>query len=64
MNEDARLGAATHDDKYEETVLEFLDKEIAAAQPIQTQGEHSDDLEALVSDLMKQVITESYDVQE
>jgi hypothetical protein len=47
------------DEKYESTVLDFLNKELAAAQPIQKQKNQSDDLDALVSDLMKQVITES-----
>jgi protein TonB len=51
--------AEMHDEEYESTVLDFLDKEIAAAQPLQDQKSQSDDLDALVSDLMKQVITES-----
>jgi outer membrane biosynthesis protein TonB len=44
---------------YEAAVLEFLDKEMAAAQPTQKQGDQSNELDALVSDLLKQVITES-----
>ena len=53
-----------HDEKYESTVLDFLDKEIAAAQPLQDKKNQADDLDALVSDLMKQVITESDQLQE
>jgi protein TonB len=53
-----------NDEKYESTVLDFLDKEIAAAQPLQDQTSQADDLDALVSDLMKQVITESNQLQE
>ena len=46
-------------DKYEATVLDFLDREMAAAQPAQEAKQQSSDLDALVSDLLKQVITEA-----
>ena len=46
-------------DDYEAVVLDFLDKEMAAAQTTQETKQQSDELDALVSDLMKQVITES-----
>jgi TonB family protein len=46
---------------YEATVLEFLDKEIAASNSAveQKKKEESEELEALVSDLLKQAISES-----
>lgn len=46
-------------DNYETVVLDFLDKEMASVQPNKKKNEHSDELDALVSDLLKQVITES-----
>ena len=49
----------SQDDNYEATVLDFLDKEIAASQPVRNQNDQSAELDALVSDLLKQVITES-----
>lgn len=45
-------------EKYESAVLEFLDKEMAAVQP-QKKNDQADELDALVTDLLKQVITES-----
>lgn len=47
------------EDKYEATVLDFLDKEMAAAQPARDTDKQSKELDALVSDLLKQVITEA-----
>ncbi len=44
---------------YEAAVLEFLDKEMAAVKPAARQNDQADELDALVSDLLKQVITES-----
>jgi TonB family protein len=46
-------------DKYEAAVLDFLDKEMAAVQPTKKGKEQTEELDALVSDLLKQVITES-----
>jgi TonB family protein len=46
-------------ESYEAAVLDFLDKEMAAVQPVQNGSEQSDELNALVTDLLKQVITES-----
>jgi TonB family protein len=46
-------------DTYEASVLDFLEKEITADQPAQESKGSSDELDALVSDLMKQVMTES-----
>jgi protein TonB len=43
-------------DNYETVVLDFLNKEMASVQPDKTK---SDDLDALVADLLKQAITES-----
>ncbi len=45
-------------ENYEAAVLEFLDKEMAAVKPA-SKNDQSDELDALVSDLLKQVITES-----
>jgi TonB family protein len=52
---------AKHDnqDKYEAAVLDFLDQEMAAVQPTKKGKEQTEELDALVSDLLKQVITES-----
>ncbi len=45
---------------YEAAVLDFLDKEMAAVQqPNKKQNESGQEVDALVSDLLKQVITES-----
>ena len=46
-------------EKYEATVLDFLEREMAAAQPAQEAKQQSSELDALVSDLLKQVITEA-----
>jgi hypothetical protein len=46
-------------EQYEATVLDFLDKEMAAVQPSKKKDEQLDELDALVSDLLKQVITEA-----
>ena len=45
--------------KYEATVLDFLEKELASVQPAQKKDHHSEELDALVSDLLKQVMTEA-----
>jgi TonB family protein len=52
------------DDNYEAAVLEFLDKELAASQPYRNPSDQSVELDALVSDLLKQVITESDQLRE
>lgn len=44
---------------YETAVLDFLDKEMAAVQPNKKQNESGQEVDALVTDLLKQVITES-----
>jgi hypothetical protein len=44
---------------YESAVLDFLDREMAAVQPSQKGNDQSDELDALVSDLLRQVMTES-----
>lgn len=46
-------------EQYEATVLDFLDREMAAVQPAPAKDKQLDDLDALVSDLLKQVITEA-----
>jgi len=46
-------------EKYETTVLDFLDREMATVQEAQQKNQHSDELDALVTDLLKQVITEA-----
>jgi TonB family protein len=48
-----------HPSSYEAAVLDFLDREMAAVQPPQKINNQSDELDALVSDLLRQVITES-----
>lgn len=58
MNRNERQTGGFEDkEKYESAVLEFLDREMASVQP--AQKPQSDELDALVSDLLKQVITES-----
>jgi periplasmic protein TonB len=47
------------DEQYEATVLDFLEQEIAATQPGKDKKDQSAELDALVSDLLKQVISES-----
>lgn len=44
---------------YETTVLDFLDREMAAIQPDKKQKESGQEVDELVTDLLKQVITES-----
>jgi TonB family protein len=46
-------------DSYEAAVLDFLDREMAALQPSEKKADSSEELDALVSDLLKQVLTES-----
>jgi protein TonB len=46
-------------ENYEAAVLDFLDKEIADVQPNQPEAKQSEELDAIVADLLKQVITES-----
>jgi TonB family protein len=46
-------------DNYEATVLDFLDSQMAAIRVTQDANEQPDDLDVLVSDLLKQVMTES-----
>jgi TonB family protein len=46
-------------DTYEATVLDFLDREMAAVQPDNKKNEQSEELDALMTDLLKQVLTES-----
>jgi protein TonB len=52
-------------DSYESAVLDFLDREMAAVQPSQNKqnnqnnNDQSEEVDALVSDLLRQVITES-----
>ncbi len=45
--------------EYEATVLDFLEKEMANDQPAEKKDPQSDELNALVSDMLKQVITEA-----
>ena len=44
---------------YETAVMDFLDKQMAADQPNKKQNESGQEVDALVTDLLKQVITES-----
>ncbi len=46
-------------DDYETAVLDFLEKEMTAVQPEEKRDPQSAELDALVSDLLKQVITET-----
>ncbi|HSW38630.1 MAG TPA: TonB family protein [Acidobacteriota bacterium] len=46
-------------DNYEATVLDFLEREMEAAKPGAADSDHSEDLDALVTGLLKQVITET-----
>jgi TonB family protein len=57
-NEGQPTGTDTQD-SYESTVLDFLDKEMATVQEAQKKNQQSDELDALVTDLLKQVITEA-----
>ena len=44
---------------YEAAVLDFLDKEMAGTQSTMTENKQSEELDALVADLLHQVMTES-----
>lgn len=59
MSGDKGRGPLPEGENYESVVLNFLDREMAAAQPADKNKDHSDDLDALVSDLLKQVISEA-----
>jgi TonB family protein len=61
-NEGQPTGTETRD-TYEATVLEFLDKEMATVQAAQKKSQQTDELDALVTDLLKQVITEADQTQ-
>jgi TonB family protein len=52
------------DEDYEKTVLNFLNKEMAHLQPVDSSEIQSEELDFIVSDLLKQVITESDAQQE
>jgi TonB family protein len=55
---DRQAAKQNNQDKYEAAVLDFLDKEMAAVQPTKKGKEQTEELDALVSDLLKQVTTE------
>ena len=57
-NEDA-TPKSRNDDKYERNVLEFLDREIESSKPNHIEKKENDELDLLVSNLLKQAITES-----
>ncbi len=57
-NREQRTGSGS-ESSYEAAVLDFLNREMDAAQLAQSPRSQSDDLDALVSDLLKQVMTES-----
>jgi TonB family protein len=60
MAEDDGINAGSGSpDSYEAAVLDFLDREMAAVQPSRIETDPSDELDALVSDLLRQVITET-----
>ncbi len=58
-SKEGRDGELENQEKYEATVLEFLEREMATVQPAQKRDEQSEELDALVTDLLKQVITEA-----
>ena len=62
--QETKSAASTEKDKYESLVLDFLNKEMAAVQSNSQTAEHTEDLDALVSDLLKQVIQESNQPQD
>ena len=62
--EEKKLAAQTGTDNYESVVLDFLNKEMAVVQPNNKRMEQTDDLDALVSDLLKQVLSESSQPQQ
>ena len=57
-NEDQKTGSENQSD-YEAAVLDFLDKEMAATQPETEENESGEELDAIVTDLLQQVITEA-----
>jgi protein TonB len=57
-NEGPPTGRGTEDD-YEATVLDFLNQEMASIQKAQKPTQQSEELDALVTDLLQQVITEA-----
>jgi TonB family protein len=59
MSGNKARGAVPEKQTYESVVLDFLDKEMAAVRPADRRQEHSQDLDVLVSDLLKQVISEA-----
>ncbi len=61
-NEGRPVNTGTQDD-YEATVLAFLDKEMSSVQQAQKPDPQSDELDALVTDLLKQVVTETDQTQ-
>jgi TonB family protein len=56
---EGQTAKSSSQDNYEATVLDFLDKEMSAVQPSQKPKEYSEELDELVSDLLKQVIHEA-----
>jgi TonB family protein len=54
-----KIPESDNQENYEAAVLDFLDREMAAVRPTQKRNDQSEELDALVSDLLKQVITES-----
>jgi periplasmic protein TonB len=57
--DDRQAAGSSSQENYEAAVLDFLDKEMAAVQPAQKKNAQSEELDALVSNLMKQVLTEA-----
>ena len=62
--QETKSAASTEPDNYETLVLDFLNKEMASVQKNNQKAEHTDDLDALVSDLLNQVIQESNQPQD
>lgn len=56
---EGQTAKSDNQDNYEATVLDFLDKEMSAAQPSPKQKEYSEELDELVTGLLKQVIHEA-----
>jgi TonB family protein len=59
VGEERQAAGSEVQENYEAAVLDFLDREMAAVQLAQGGKDPSDELDALVSDLLKQVMTES-----
>jgi protein TonB len=57
-NDGPPTGSGTQDD-YESTVLDFLNQEMASVQQAHKPKQQSDEVDALVTDLLQQVITET-----